>query len=58
MSFLTKRTNPLNRFFFQKMQEQISKAPGFKPLLSYEDFEKLVNENIQVDTTEKTEDNA
>lgn len=42
MSFLRTRKNEINRNFFQKFQNQVSKAPGFKPILSYEDFLKLV----------------
>lgn len=52
MSFLTTRKNNLNRFFFQKFQEQVSKAPGYKPILSYEDFLKLVEHS------KKTEENT
>ncbi len=45
MSFLRKRTNKVNVEFFSKFQREISKAPGFKPLLSYEDFLKIIDEN-------------
>ena len=45
MSFLHKRTNKLNRFFFQKFQQQVSKASGYTPALSYEDFIKIIAEN-------------
>ena len=40
--FTRKRTNPLNSYFFKKFQEQVSKASGFKPVLSYDDFLKMV----------------
>lgn len=53
MSFLnTRRNHPLNRMFFQKFQEQVSKAPGYKPFLSYEDFLKLVEMQNATPTTE------
>lgn len=48
MSFLHKRTNKLNRFFFQKFQQQVSKASGYQPLLSYEDFLKIMEANKTV----------
>lgn len=47
MSFLRKRNNPINRHFFQKFQQQVSQAPGFKPLLSYEDFLKIIEMNTK-----------
>ena len=40
MSFLRAKKNPLNRFFFTKFQEQVSKASGFAPIFTYEDFLK------------------
>lgn len=42
MSFLSTKKNPLNRFFFAKFQEQVSKASGYTPIFTYEDFLKLV----------------
>lgn len=48
MSFLRTRRNSLNSFFFQKFQAQVSQAPGFKPMLSYEDFLRLVQAQNQV----------
>lgn len=47
MSFLRKRNNSINRHFFQKFQQQVSQAPGFKPLLSYEDFLKIIEMNTK-----------
>lgn len=52
MSFLRTRTNQINRDFFQKFQNQISQAPGFKPLLSYEDFLKIIELNNKAENTE------
>lgn len=52
MSFLRKRTNQANRDFFQKFQNQVSQASGFKPLLSYEDFLKIIELNKQAENTE------
>ena len=40
MSFLRRRGNALNRMFFMKFQQQVSKASGYTPALSYEDFIK------------------
>jgi len=54
MSFLTKRKNNLNRFFFEKFQEQVSKAPGYKPILSYEDFLKLVEYSKTLEQNKET----
>ena len=51
MSFLRTRTNQINRDFFQKFQNQISQAPGFKPLLSYEDFLKIIELNNKAENT-------
>lgn len=55
MSYLRGRSNTLNRFFFQKFQQQVSQAPGFKPLLSYEDFLKILEINKQAETPETPE---
>lgn len=55
MSFLRKRTNNLNRFFFQKFQQQVSQAPGYKPLLSYEDFLKIIEMNANQEAKENKE---
>ena len=44
MSFLRQRKNKLNQFFFAKFQQQVSKASGYKPLLSYEDFLKILED--------------
>lgn len=44
-----KRTHPLNRLFFENLQEQCSKAPGFKPVFSYEDFQKMLQMYEQLD---------
>lgn len=41
-TFLKSRKNNLHRHFFAKFQEQVSQAPGFKPMLSQDDFMKLV----------------
>lgn len=58
MSFLRQRSNKLNRFFFQKMQQQISQAPSYKPILSYEDFLKIIEINNQEnkEITQKTDE--
>ena len=45
MSFLRRRGNALNRMFFMKFQQQVSKASGYTPALSYEDFIKIIAEN-------------
>lgn len=55
MSFLTTRKNNLNRFFFQKFQEQVSKAPGYKPLFTYEDFLKMIEVNKAKENSTTTE---
>lgn len=55
MSFLHKRTNPLNRFFFQKFQEQVSKSSGFQPLFTMEDFKRLMEEQQKLDELENKE---
>ena len=58
MSFLRQRSNKTNRFFFQQFQKQVSQAPGYKPLLSYEDFLKIVemNNTSQQEVTNTTSD--
>ena len=40
-----KSKHPLHRFFFEKFQQQVSKASGYTPALSYEDFIKIIAEN-------------
>ena len=50
-----KKIHPLHKFFFKKFQEQVSKAPGFKPLLSYEDFLSMVEQTNAQSSTSKTE---
>ena len=52
MSFLRKRTNKLNNFFFQKFQEQVSQASGFSPLFTMEDFQKLIDEQKKLESEE------
>ena len=48
---MLKKKHPLQSYFFKKFQEQVSKAPGFKPLLSYEDFLKILEDtNAKSDT--------
>lgn len=53
MSFLRRRTNAINRLFFTKFQEQVSKAPGYKPILSYEDFIKIMAQAQKEEETTK-----
>ena len=53
MSFLRTKKNPLNRFFFTKFQEQVSKASGFAPIFTYEDFLKLVELQSKIETDKK-----
>lgn len=45
--FLKTRKNNLNRFFFQKFQAQVSQAPGFRPMLSEEQFNEMMKQLIQ-----------
>lgn len=56
MSFLRNRTNKLNNFFFKKFQEQVSQAPGFKPILSYEDFLKIAQYQKEQNPSEIKDD--
>lgn len=53
-NFLKSRKNTTNRNFFAKFQEQVSQAPGFKPMLSQDDFLKLV---AAAQEAEKTKEN-
>ncbi len=53
-NFLKTRKNNLNRFFFQKFQEQVSQAPGFRPMLSEEQFNKMMKQMME----QKSEDNV
>ena len=45
-----KTKHPLQSFFFNKFQEQVSKAPGFKPLLSREDFNNIIQAQLKADS--------
>lgn len=38
-----KKQHPLNKMFFDKLQEQVKKSSGFKEILSYEQFKQLVD---------------
>ena len=53
-NFLKTRKNNLNRFFFQKFQEQVSQATGFRPMLSEEQFNKMMKQMME----QKSEDNV
>lgn len=50
--FLKTRKNKLNNFFFQKFQEQVKKSPGFQPVLSEEDFQRMVQEAMKAQQKE------
>ena len=52
MSFLRRRGNELNRMFFMKFQQQVSQAPGFKPLLSQEDFNRMFEAQLRAQLPE------
>lgn len=47
-----KSKHPLHRFFFEKFQAQVSKAPGFKPIISQEDFTKMIEAQLKAQMSE------
>ena len=47
-----KSKHPLHRFFFEKFQQQVSQAPGFKPLLSQEDFNRMFEAQLRAQLPE------
>lgn len=49
-----KKQHPLNKMFFNKLQDHIKLAPGFKEILSFDKFKELAQLEQQLNDRLKT----
>lgn len=50
-----KKQHPLNKMFFNKLQDHIKSAPGFKEILSFDKFKELAQLEQQLNDRLKTQ---
>lgn len=55
LSKLNRQVSPTTQQFRRKLQQVVEAAPGFQPILSYEDFLKIIESQKQVTQTDQKE---